>query len=67
MCENGCIYLAFIVAICESMAGVGRKRRLLSGGTGFPAIPSFVFFALDFFFLCYYCNLFCDCNMFMCD
>ena len=29
-------------AICESMAGVGGKRRLLSGGTGFLAISGII-------------------------
>ena len=36
------------VAICESMAGVGGKRRLLSGGTGFLAISGIVFVFLVF-------------------
>ena len=38
------------VAICEYMAGVGGKRRLLSGGTGFLAISgiTFVFLVLIF-------------------
>ena len=30
------------VAICESMAGVGGKRRLLSGGKGFLAISGII-------------------------
>ena len=37
------------VAICESMAGVRGKRRLLSGGTGFLAISGIVLFALVFY------------------
>ena len=36
------------VAICESMAGVGGKRRLLSGGTGFLAISGIIFVFLVF-------------------
>ena len=34
-----------------SMAGVGGKRRLLSGGTGFLAIFDIVFLALGFIIL----------------
>ena len=36
------------VAICESMQGVGGKRRLLSGGTGFLAISGIIFAFLVF-------------------
>ena len=36
------------VAICESMAGVGGKKRLLSGGTGFLAISGITFVFLVF-------------------
>ena len=36
------------VAICESMAGVGGKRRLSSGGTGFLAISGIIFVFLVF-------------------
>ena len=37
------------VAICVSMAGVGDKGRLLSGGTGFLAISSIKFLDLIIF------------------
>ena len=36
------------VAICESMADMGGKRRLLSGGTGFLAISGIIFVLLVF-------------------
>ena len=36
------------VAICESMADMGGKRRLLSGGTGFLAISGIIFVFLAF-------------------
>ena len=36
------------VAICESMAGVGGKRILLSGGKGFLAISGIIFVFLVF-------------------
>ena len=36
------------VAICVSMAGVGYKERLLSGGTGFLGISSIKFLDLMF-------------------
>lgn len=33
------------VAMCESMAGVGDERRLLSGGDGFLAISGIIPFS----------------------
>ena len=36
------------VAICESMAGVGSKRRLLSGGTEFLAISGIIYVYICF-------------------
>ena len=41
-------YAIFTVAICVSMAGVGGKRRLLSGGTELLAISGIVLLALVF-------------------
>ena len=38
----------FTVAICLSMAGVGGKRRLLSGGTGLLTISGNMLFASVF-------------------
>ena len=41
------------VAICESMAGVGDERRLLSGGTGFLAISGITSLS-EYYFRCVY-------------
>ena len=47
-CEKERMLSRFTVAICVSMAGVGGKRRRLSGGTGFLAIYGIVLLALVF-------------------
>ena len=53
------------VAICESMAGVGGKRRLLSGGTEFLAISGIIhFFCFYFFGVTTYCHIFHGCHCF---
>ena len=54
------------VAICESMAGVGGKRRLLSGGTGFLAISGiiFVFLVFNIFGVTTECRIFYCCSWF---
>ena len=50
------------VAICEPMAGVGGKRRLLSGGTGFLAISGIVYILFYFFWV--WLRIFHGCNCF---
>ena len=51
-------------AICESMAGVGGKRRLLSGGTGFLAISGIIFVFLVFNIWREYNRIFHCCSWF---
>lgn len=59
---RGCLPFRIAVAICVSMAGVGDKVILLSGGTGFLATSSFSFFCLLWLDLYLYCDIFHDCR-----
>ena len=56
-CEKERMLSHSTVTIWECLTGVGGKRVLYPGGTGFLAISSTVCFALVLSFCCGYCNL----------
>ena len=56
-CEKERMLSHSTVTIWECLTGVGGKRVLYPGGTGFLAISSIVCFALVLSFCCGYCNL----------